>query len=124
MVRISLSFAIIEITNAPSLTHFNQTCDTTMQNVTSPLYDGSATISSNSEKLNWSATEYGNMLAAFYYGYSIGMLPTALLTQKVGFYPVLGLAGVLNGILTMLYPFAVQKSYNMGLFLNFITKYN
>jgi len=114
MVRQSLVIAILKITDPPDNVEFHQTCPAgIVQNATS--FDHSGTSGNLSESgNNWTASQYANMFAAFYYGYLFGMFPSSVLSQYIGFFPTLTFSGFMNGILTIIYPLAIGYSYNMG----------
>ena len=109
MVRQSLNFAILEIAEPPVKNPIVQTC---MQHLSITSNITKRAIQLNGKK-QWTGDQHGNMLAAFYYGYIIGMFPAALLSQHVGCYPIVSIVGLLNGLFHILFPMAIQYSYNM-----------
>ena len=140
-LRMPLSIAIIEIANPPRQIPFNRTCElkygfgtdrVVIQvfwlRVIGPLYvpigrycrttlslDNITVISeSTSGKEDWSSTQYGNMLASFYYGYALFMWIGAVMPQYFGFYSVVSAVGLLSGFLCIIFPFAIHYSYNLG----------
>jgi len=116
MARQSLNIAILKITNPPDNVEFHQTCQVIAHNVTNFEHSEISHIHKNSSITNnWTANQYGNMLAGFYYGYLFGMIPSSLFSQYLGFYSTLTFSGFMNGILSILYPLAIGHSYNMGI---------
>ena len=119
MARQSLNIAILKITNPPDNVEFHRTCPGVKH---SEISQHNISDTQN----NWTARQYGDMLAGFYYGYLLGMIPSSLCSQYIGFYPTMTFSGFMNGILSILYPLAIGHSYKMGnyIFNNSISDQN
>lgn len=69
------------------------------------------------DELNWSETEKGLMLSAFYWGYAIGQIPSSRLVQLYGAKTIFGLSILLPSLLTLLMPAACKASFGLALFI-------
>lgn len=67
--------------------------------------------------LNWSTSQLGLILSAYYWGYAAGQIPSILLAKKYGGTIVLGISVVGSAMLTPLIPVVSRMSFGMILFL-------
>ncbi|CAG5109472.1 Oidioi.mRNA.OKI2018_I69.chr2.g4005.t1.cds [Oikopleura dioica] len=65
----------------------------------------------------WTDEQYGNILGAFFIGYSISTIGSAFATQKYGFYPLIKVLCFGSATTTLLFPFVVRRSYQLGCLL-------
>jgi len=67
------------------------------------------------DELNWSESEKGYVLSAFYWGYAIGAIPASGIAQKYGAKLVFGLSILIPSLLTLLVPVACRTSLYLAL---------
>eukprot|EP01034_Spumella_vulgaris_P017036 gene17036-21720_t len=69
------------------------------------------------DDLDWTESQKGLVLSAFYWGYAIGQLPASRLGQYYGAKWLFGLSILISSILTLLVPVASRSSFGMALFI-------
>lgn len=69
------------------------------------------------EELNWSEYQKGMVLSAFYWGYTVGQVPSNIISRKYGPKLVYAVSIIIPSILTMLVPIAAKKSFEMALLI-------
>uniref|UniRef100_A0A1X7UP95 Major facilitator superfamily (MFS) profile domain-containing protein n=1 Tax=Amphimedon queenslandica TaxID=400682 RepID=A0A1X7UP95_AMPQE len=74
------------------------------------MVNNSANGSTNNQ-FNWTSTEQGWILSAFFYGYTITQIPGGLLAARYGGKTVLGLGVVITATLTLLTPLAARINF-------------
>jgi MFS family permease len=67
--------------------------------------------------LDWSVAQKGYVLSSFYWGYSLGQIPSATLIQRYGGKTVLALSVLFASVLTLLNPITFERSFTGGLIL-------
>jgi len=68
------------------------------------------------DELNWSETEKGLVLSAFYWGYALGQIPASRLAAIYGAKVLYGLSVLIPSIITLLVPAACRTSFGWALF--------
>lgn len=74
-----------------------------------------------SKDLNWSDINKGYILSSFFWGYSIGQIPSTLIAQKYGHKYIFGLAILLSSFVTLFLPSACKYSLSLALFVRALT---
>jgi len=77
----------------------------------------SVAVKSLSDEFNWSESDEGLALSAFYWGYTIGQIPGARLANRWGAKFVFGLSILVPSLLTLLVPVSIKTDYGLCLFL-------
>eukprot|EP01032_Pedospumella_encystans_P007676 gene7676-9182_t len=72
------------------------------------------------DDLDWSESQKGFVLSAFYWGYTIGQIPASRFCQLYGAKWIFGLSVLIPSALTLLVPVACRSSYGMALFIRVI----
>ena len=67
-------------------------------------------------ELNWSETEKGLVLSAFYWGYALGQIPASRLAAMYGARDLFGLSVLIPSIITLFVPAACRSSFSLALF--------
>lgn len=75
----------------------------------------SIAVSSIIKNYNWSVSDKGYLLSSFFWGYSIGQIPSTLLAQKYGAKYTFGCAVFFSSLLTLLFPLSCQISLTYAL---------
>mmetsp|Transcript_9413 Transcript_9413/g.14194 ORF Transcript_9413/g.14194 Transcript_9413/m.14194 type:complete len:528 (-) Transcript_9413:55-1638(-) len=66
------------------------------------------------QELGWSDHQKGLMLSAFYWGYTLGQIPSNFLVKRYGPKLVFGWCILISSILTLFQPMACYYSFDMG----------
>ena len=74
------------------------------------------------DELQWSETQKGFVLSAFYWGYALGQIPASYLMMKGIFSPkwTFGFAVFIPSILTILVPLCARSSYTAALIIRML----
>ncbi len=74
------------------------------------------------DDLNWTETQKGYVLSAFYWGYSVGQIPASLLMMNGTFSPkwTFGFAVFIPSVLTLLVPLCARTSYSHALIIRML----
>lgn len=99
MLRVNFSIIIIAMTKSSDVT-----------NVTEQL-NGSITQNENDNTFNWSKTEQGLLLSAYFYGYIFPNLLGGFLSERFGGRRVIFFGIVLSAIVTGLSPLAANNNF-------------
>jgi MFS transporter, ACS family, solute carrier family 17 (sodium-dependent inorganic phosphate cotransporter), other len=68
------------------------------------------------EELDWSETQKGLVLSAFYWGYALGQIPSSRFAALYGAKKLFGLSVVIPSIITLFVPAACRSSFGLALF--------
>eukprot|EP00981_Chlorochromonas_danica_P015105 scaffold10498_cov179-Ochromonas_danica.AAC.7 len=69
------------------------------------------------DELDWSESQKGLVLSAFYWGYAAGQIPSARLVQTYGAKWFFGFSVLIPSFLTLFVPAACKNSYGLALFI-------
>lgn len=72
------------------------------------------------DELEWSESQKGLVLSAFYWGYSAGQIPASRLIQRFGAKWIFGFSILIPSVLTLLVPAASRHSFGLALFIRCI----
>jgi MFS family permease len=72
------------------------------------------------EELNWSETDKGLVLSAFYWGYALGQVPASMLVNIYGGKVLFGLSVLIPSVLTLAVPHACRLSLMHALLIRFL----
>jgi len=75
----------------------------------------SIAVNDMKKDLNWTDEQKGYVLSSFYWGYTIGQIPSNLLTQRYGGKWLFGLSVFIPSILTLFVPLACKFSFSLSL---------
>ena len=80
----------------------------------------SVAVETMKDELNWTETEKGYVLSAFYLGYCLGQLPASRLCQFYGTKRVFGFSVLIPSALTLLVPIACSYSLLTAILVRFV----
>ena len=69
---------------------------------------------------SWTNEQYGNILGAYFIGYSISTVASAFVTQKFGFYPLIKVLCFGSATTTFLFPYVIRRSFHLGFLLRIL----
>lgn len=72
------------------------------------------------DSLDWSDSEKGLLLSAFYIGYALGQLPSTYITHWYGAKWLFGGSMLLTSIFTLVFPAVIKESFSLGIFLRIL----
>ena len=70
-----------------------------------------------STEFAWTNQMYGNILGAYFIGYSVSSILSSFAVQKFGFYPLVKLLCFGSASATFLFPFVIKRSFYLGVIL-------
>ena len=68
----------------------------------------------------WTNEQYGNILGAYFIGYSISTVASAFAAQKFGFYPLIKILCFGSATTTFLFPYVIRRSFILGFLLRIL----
>jgi ACS family sodium-dependent inorganic phosphate cotransporter-like MFS transporter 5 len=71
----------------------------------------------SSTEFTWTNQMYGNILGAYFIGYSVSAVLSSFAVQKFGFYPLIKLLCFGSASTTFLFPFVIKRSFYLGVIL-------
>lgn len=77
----------------------------------------SVAVSEIAEDRNWSDSDKGLALSAFYWGYALGQIPGGRLANRYGAKNIFGLSVFIPSVLTLLVPIAIRTHFGLVLLL-------
>jgi hypothetical protein len=73
------------------------------------------------DDLGWSDYQKGYLLSSFFWGYSVGQIPSTLIAQRYGHKYTFGGAVLFSSLVTFFFPSACQFSFPLALFTRALT---
>jgi len=70
-----------------------------------------------STEFTWTNQMYGNILGAYFIGYSVSAVLSSFAVQKYGFYPLIKLLCFGGASTTLVFPYIIKRSFRLGLIL-------
>jgi len=109
--RLALSVAILSMVNSTNQIQENKqlstgSCSQTYINTT-------AQEKMNEGEFNWSSTQQGLLLGAFFYGYTVSQLPGGYLAGRYGMKIVFGVGNLVSSAMTLISPVAARTSFEL-----------
>ena len=109
-LRVNLSVAIVAMVKPSNNSEIEHFCNTT-----SSSNDDGDTESGG--EFDWTETEQGLILGAFYYGYIVTQIPGGFLAERYGGKLLFGIGILMTAILTLLTPVAARAGKDVFIVL-------